>query len=214
MCLDITLNNTHCAYKVEDGRPKYNLVWRYMSAGQDLATEVAFAAATKYLWPEDAETATNLGVGYFICGKLDHAVKLLQQAVGFDPCYTPARYHLGRAYMCQGQYQEAVRSLEIAVLFEPGHAYAAIHLGLAYHATGRVDMAHAVLAAVRRRWPDCPEVLLALACAYRAGEQPCAALDCLARVLALASTDADLAWRARRLLTAIEYEESTAHSRV
>ena len=164
--------------------------------------------------PDDAETATALSLGCIRRRDLARAVTLLRKALACESYYIPARYLLGVAYLMQGRYDEAVRAFEVVVALAPQHAHAVIGLGIAYSRAGQAERAREAFAAVRRRWPDCPEVLLALARAYRAGGQPCAAVDCLARVLALASTDEDLVWRARRLLTAIEYEESPAYSRV
>jgi tetratricopeptide (TPR) repeat protein len=78
-----------------------------------------FEAAAKYLSPEDGESTTNLGVGWFFRGDLDKAIALLEQALDMDSSFVPARYHLGLAYLHQGRYEEAIAAFESVVASEP-----------------------------------------------------------------------------------------------
>jgi tetratricopeptide (TPR) repeat protein len=205
---------SHRAAFPEDGYAYRNLGLRYIAARRNQEAALAFVLAAKYLSPDDTETATALSLGCIQDGDLARAIKLLRKALACESYYIPARYLLGVAYLIQGRYGEAVRAFEVVVALDSRHAYAVMGLGIAYRHTGQDERAREAFAAVRRRWPDSPEVLLALARAYRASGLPREALECIARVLALAPAAETVVWRARRLLTAIEYEESTAHSRV
>ena len=92
----------------DDGEAHHNLGLLYMAMGHTENALEAFKNVEKYLNPDNAESATNLAVGYFYRGKMQMAEILLQKALQFDPSYISALYHLSIVYLHCGQFQKAI----------------------------------------------------------------------------------------------------------
>ena len=73
--------------------------------------------AGRAAWAEEgdlsrARVSFALGQDAFLAGRLDEAVRLFEQAVGFDPGHGDSLHWLGLAYLAQGRPAEAALRLE------------------------------------------------------------------------------------------------------
>jgi len=62
---------------------------------------------------------------------LDGAIKLLHEALEFDPDYTDARFRLGRCYLRQDRFEEAIAEFEKVLAIDPSYASAARQMEIA-----------------------------------------------------------------------------------
>jgi tetratricopeptide (TPR) repeat protein len=107
-----------------DGQAQHNLGLLYMDAGRRKEAAAVFALAARYLQPHDAESATNVGVGYFFRGEYDRALQLFEAALAFDDSYVQARYHLGVALLHLGRCRESIAALETVLAVSPDYPQA------------------------------------------------------------------------------------------
>jgi tetratricopeptide (TPR) repeat protein len=91
--------------------------------------ERRFRSAIK-LWEEHALAHQQLGCLYAKQGRLDDAVRELNEAIRLDPIQLPARFHLYNALCIQRRYTDAAATLWQITEFAPGNLRA--RLGLAW----------------------------------------------------------------------------------
>jgi tetratricopeptide (TPR) repeat protein len=173
----------------------------YMNGWLTDQAMAAFQAAALYLSPDDAETTTNLGVGYFFRGDLERAVRLFEQALALDPAFIPARYHLGVAYLYQGRCEAAIAALEAVVAAQPDYPQAAANLGVAYNTAGQPGRAMAIFESLLQQQPDNPSVVLNLGYACQDAGDAERAGDCFRRVMAMTAPDTPYARKAQQALS-------------
>lgn len=137
----------------DDGEALHNLGLLYAAIGQTRAAREAFGLAAARLSPDDAERATNLGVGAFWREEVERAVELFERALALDPAYVPAHYHLGVTRLTQGRCAEAIARLFAVVAAVPDYPQAAANLGVAYLSCGEAARAIPIFAALTRRDP-------------------------------------------------------------
>lgn len=84
--------------------------------------------------PNNPVVQNNLGLAYFVRGKLKESEDHFRKACNLQAKYTEARNNLGRALIEQGKYNEAIKELKIATddLTYPTPEKSFSNLGLAY----------------------------------------------------------------------------------
>lgn len=85
---------------------------------------------------KEAEQALTKGVAAYKEGRLDEAVKLLQEGVKIDPLAYRLHFHLGLLYGRKGQVFEAIAALERAVEINSRHFPAVKNLAILYQKAG------------------------------------------------------------------------------
>ncbi len=188
----------------EDGEAHHNLGLLYMTSGQTNIAREAFEKAEKYLKPENAERATNLGVGCFYRGNLQKAETLLQKALQFDPSHVPAHYHLGITYLHQGEFQKAIEMLKAVIATDPEHPQAAANLGVAYNSAGESQKAITIFERLLQKQPDNPANILNLGYAYQDVGVREKAIEYFNRVIEMCPIDSSLAKKAQCMLKNIQ----------
>lgn len=184
----------------DDGEAQHNLGLLCMNAGLREEAAAAFEAAARSLQPDSAESATNLGVGYFFRGEPDRSVELFERALAFDETYVQARYHLGVAYLHQARCQESIAMLEQVVAVAPDYPQAKSALGVAYNTAGEPLKAIAVFEELLRQEPDQPGHTLNLGYACQEAQFNERAIECFEQVLGLRLAGDDYKTKARRAL--------------
>ena len=187
----------------EDGEALHNMGLLYMAERRMAEASAAFESAAEHLSPNDAESATNLGVGYFYRGDLDRAVELLEHARTLDPSFVPARYHLGLTYLYQGRCQEAIEALEAVIAAEPDHPQATANLGVAYNTAGQPDKAITIFEALIKQQPDNPSIILNMGYAYQDAGFTEKAVECFHQVIATTASSTSYAQKAQQALSKI-----------
>jgi len=92
--------------------------------------------------PFDAFILTDLGRIYFLDGRFQDAVKLLEGAVSIEPRYPEALLYLAKVHLEQGEFEKAAARLETLIATAPGYNRAYYSLGMAYGKQGRMGEAH------------------------------------------------------------------------
>jgi Flp pilus assembly protein TadD len=86
-----------------------------------------------------AETDQDMGVALMDAGKVQEAIKHLEQALRINPDYAVAHNSLGVALEQAGRTEEAIEHFEQALRINPDHAGAHYNLGYALQQTGRLQ---------------------------------------------------------------------------
>ena len=63
----------------------------------------ALAAAA----PDDPRPYCNLGLLFYMLGRVDDAIAMHEQALARDPCFAFPHQHLGEIYIVRGEYEKA-----------------------------------------------------------------------------------------------------------
>ncbi len=101
--------------------------------------------------PPEGQFYLDLGEAYLRAGRVEEAVKALQEAIRRAPELARAQARLGEALLRQGRVSDAVRVLEKA---SHNEVEAAVALGIAYGQIGRIQDSIRVLREATRRNPD------------------------------------------------------------
>lgn len=88
--------------------------------------------------PKNPIVQNNLGLAFFIRGRLDLAQNKLENALALDSKYSDARNNLGRVCIEKGEYKRAIKELQIVVqdLTYTFPEKASINLGIALFMNG------------------------------------------------------------------------------
>ncbi len=99
------------------------------------------------------DATVSLGRAYTLAGKLDEAVRELEQAASTRPDHAGLHLHLGRALMESGEYARAIEVLDYAQTLRP-LPDARAWKGRALEWSGETEEALAVLEQARHEYPD------------------------------------------------------------
>lgn len=91
--------------------------------------------------PENSFAHNNLGVVYYMQGRLDEALRECQTAIRLDPYFPFAHNNLGMTYYRLGQLNKAMEAYKMALALDPSYHQAHFHLGDVYYKTGKLDEA-------------------------------------------------------------------------
>jgi tetratricopeptide (TPR) repeat protein len=108
-----------------------------------------------------AEAQYVLGLAFRDLGRAEEAMGALRRAVSLAPALTEARAELATIYRNLGRSREEVEQLEALAALGPDPERA-VALGLAYARAGRTSQAVLALGSAAERFPDAPQVYVAL----------------------------------------------------
>ena len=89
--------------------------------------------------PDDAALHESLAKIYSQVGRLDEALRQVEESVRLKPDSAAGQYNFGTALAALGRHDEAVRHFMEAVRLDPSLAYAHNSLGVSLFALGRTD---------------------------------------------------------------------------
>ena len=141
----------------------------YMNQNKNAAARDAFERTVKLPanYPNTLPDAwNNLGVIATREGKMDEAVRDLQQALRISPDHLLSLTNLGNAYRAQQQWDEARKVLERAVKIAPDDPEANYGLGMVFAQTGDNAQAYERLQSALKARPAYPEALNNLGVLY------------------------------------------------
>ena len=119
-----------------------------------------------HLFPSSIDGMSGLAQTYGLSGRTDEAVRLLMQVVAADPRRRNDLSSLGDLYMRTGNYESALEWLGRAENIEPA-AQSELLMAVAYEHLKQFDMANRYLEMAKKRAPNNPDVIRALAAFYR-----------------------------------------------
>jgi tetratricopeptide (TPR) repeat protein len=102
-----------------------------------------------------------LGLAYRDLGRTDDALRSLRRAVSLGPATTEARVELAAIYRSLERHREEIEQLEALAALKP-QPERAVALGLAYARAGRPSQAVLILGSAAERFPEAPQVYVAL----------------------------------------------------
>jgi len=102
------------------------------------------------LSPPVFEARFNLGSLYLEDGRLDDAIRLLEEAAKLSPNHEMLNERLARAYMLKGRGQDAYRTLTLLKRLYPNNWYASLGLATLYAANNHPEQAKPLLAEALR----------------------------------------------------------------
>jgi DNA-binding winged helix-turn-helix (wHTH) protein/TolB-like protein/Tfp pilus assembly protein PilF len=95
--------------------------------------------------PLSAIIGTNAAWVYFLAGRNDQAIEILQKVIEMDANFPRAHFRLGNIYEDQGKYRLAIGEYEKAVQLSEGDAYYLASLGHAFAMSGKLGEAAKIL---------------------------------------------------------------------
>jgi tetratricopeptide (TPR) repeat protein len=135
--------------------------------------------------PADASARYNLGAALLALGRLDDAVRELQEAARQAPGRATVKTTLGSAYQAQGQTERALRAYREAVRLDPTYVNAQFDLGQLLLSSGREREALPFLRAAARLEPEDAVIHAQLGAALQKAGETGSAIESLKRALAL-----------------------------
>jgi tetratricopeptide (TPR) repeat protein len=123
-------------------------------------TEVGLWTDAVSVAPRSALAHNMLGVAHLAQHRPELALPELEAAVRLDPGYPRAATNLGAAYAMQRRWGEAIAQFQRALELEPAFETARRNLADAYEQSGQLPEALAAYDALRRKYPDDPEMAL------------------------------------------------------
>jgi len=174
----------------------------YASVGDEENAERAFRHALD-IEPDWVTALVNLADLYRVRDRDDEGKKLLTRALSITPDNGDVRYAYGLLLVRLGQAADALPELEQAVNLRPANATYAYTYGIALNSLGQVDDGVAVLETALERFPQNPDILMALATIERDRSNLEAALGYAMRLERLRPTDRNLQAFIRQLQTEI-----------
>lgn len=102
----------------------------------------------------DPYVLNDLGRVYFLAGKHQDAIGILEGAVSLSPENREAQFLLGRAQMELGELKSARKSFETLITLQPNYPQASYFLGKTYGRLGQLDQAHYFLGVYYRQKGD------------------------------------------------------------
>lgn len=111
--------------------------------------------------PQHAESHYVLGLALGDLRRTDEALEALTRAVALEPGLTAARTELATLYGALGRTAEEIEQREALAALD-AHPERSVALGLAYARAGRIHEAVLTLGATAERFPQHPQVYLAL----------------------------------------------------
>lgn len=143
-----------------DARVQYKLGLAWYHAGRPAAAIRPLTRASE-LDSRHVETYYVLGLAQHDLRKMPEAVKALRTAVSMEPAFMEARAELALAYQELGRHDDEIEQLEALAALRPGPERS-VPLGLAYARAGRTSQAVLTLGTAAERFPDSPQVYVAL----------------------------------------------------
>ncbi|MGA9527406.1 MAG: tetratricopeptide repeat protein [Terriglobales bacterium] len=128
--------------------------------------------------PSSLEGESGLAQTYIRMGRRDEAQKILERVVAADPRRTSDLLLLGETLLQSGQYTQAISTLQSGEQRQPA-ARSELLLALAYERLKDFKQAQRYLEMAKKRSPNNPEVIRALAGYYRETENYPAAVAAL-----------------------------------
>jgi tetratricopeptide (TPR) repeat protein len=150
------------AVRRDDSSPRvlYKLGLASYHAGRAAAAVQPLSRAVT-LDPEHAEAHYVLGLALRDLRRTDEALEALTRAVALAPALAEARAELATIYGVLGRTAQEIEQLEALAAVSP-HPEPSVALGLAYARAGRADQAVLTLGSTAERFPQHPQVYLAL----------------------------------------------------
>jgi tetratricopeptide (TPR) repeat protein len=148
--------------RLDDSSPRvlYKLGLAHYHAGHPSAAAQPLTRAVS-LDARYAEAHYVLGLALRDLGRTDEALRALRRAVGISPAMTEARAELANIYENLGRSREQIEQLEALAALGP-RPDRAVALGLAYARAGQTNRAVLTLGNAAERFPDTPQVYVAL----------------------------------------------------
>lgn len=148
--------------RLDDSSPRvqYKLGLAHYHAGRPAAALKPLARAVA-MDPRDANAEYVLGLAQRDLGRTKDALEALRRAVRLAPAFTEARAELATVYGSLGRTAEEIEQLEALAALGP-RPERAVALGLAYARAGRTNQAVLTLGSAAERFPDAPQVYVAL----------------------------------------------------
>ncbi len=165
--LGAALEELRATQLVNADRPEARIVLGALHArAGELAEARAEYERALELAPWSSTARINFADLHRQTGNEAEAERLLREAVDLEPESADAHHALGLALVRQGRPEEALDELALAAELAPESLrYGYVH-AVAAHSTGRIPRAIRVLETLHQRWPENPEVVVALANFY------------------------------------------------
>ncbi|HSL23402.1 MAG TPA: tetratricopeptide repeat protein [Vicinamibacterales bacterium] len=142
------------------GRLFYKLGLAQYQAGHASAAIQPLGSAVA-LDGRNAEAQYVLGLALRELGRTADALKALRAAIAFSPAFSEARAELATIFRDLGRTRDEIEQLEALAALGPRPEHA-VALGLAYAKTGRTSQAVLTLGSAAERFPETPQVYVAL----------------------------------------------------
>ncbi len=141
-------------------RVQYKLGVAHYHAGRPAAALKPLSRAVA-MDPRDANAEYVLGLALRDLGRTSEGLDALRRAVALSPAFTEARAELAAVYETLGRTGDEIEQLEALAALGP-RPERAVALGLAYARAGRTNQAVMTLGSAAERFPDTPQVYVAL----------------------------------------------------
>ncbi len=141
-------------------RIQYKVGLAHFHAGRASAALKPLARAVA-MAPGDATAQYVLGLTLRDLGRIKEAIEALKRAVTLSPGFTEPRIELATVYESIGRTSDEIEQLEALAALGP-RPERAVALGLAYAKAGRTSQAVVTLGGAAERFPDTPQVYVAL----------------------------------------------------
>ncbi len=134
-------------------------------------------------WPQEAEVFIELGKVLATMGRLEPALKCLQQAVRMDAHNAQLFYLMGRLYMAMNNEKLALAAWKRALALSPQLISLRYDMGVMHLKRGRYRQAVQELETVLQHWPDDLETHYLLGLAYKEAGDPARAIPYFEKVV-------------------------------
>lgn len=104
--------------------------------------------------PKNHSLLNDLGVGYYLIGDYDKAIKPLEKAVGIEQNNATYLFNLANAYSELEEYSLAKKYYLDALEINPGHIPSLTNLADSYEATGDIEKAMELFAYITKLAPE------------------------------------------------------------
>jgi len=123
--------------------------------------------AVIHLRPRFAEAYSNLGLIYYVQGKLQQSASVLQEGLRINPALVGANLYLGIDYIKLNHADKSILFLKHAALLDPGNKDVQSWLGTAYWDAGQHWAALQQLRKTAISFPNDPDIMFVLGESYR-----------------------------------------------